>query len=96
MSNSKVTIRLDGEETSFEMERSGRALIDVARSRGLDLPMQCHVGWCLECRCQLVEGQVQMPASIALDRARVAAGEVLACCARPLTDAVVLDFDVLA
>ncbi len=96
MSNSSITIRIDGQESRFEMERSGRALIDVARARGIDLPMQCHVGWCLECRCRLVAGEVHMPSSIALEPARIAAGEVLACCARPLTDEVVLDFDSLA
>jgi ferredoxin len=78
------------------MERNGRALIDVARARGINLPMQCHVGWCLECRCRLLAGAVQMPNSIALDAAQRAAGEVLACCARPVTDDVVLDFDALA
>lgn len=93
MANSRITVRVSGAEHVFEMERTGRVILDVAARRGIELPIQCHVGWCLECRCRLVAGDVDMSPQVALDADQRAAGVILACCARPRSDAVILDFD---
>jgi ring-1,2-phenylacetyl-CoA epoxidase subunit PaaE len=94
MSTSRVTLRLDGREQVFEMERSGRAILDVALARGIPVPLHCHVGWCLRCRCRLVRGEVRMSEQVALPSAERALGFVLVCCSRPLSDEVVLDADL--
>jgi ferredoxin len=93
MANSTIFIRVGGQEHRFDMERKGRVILDVAAARGIELPIQCHVGWCLECRCRLVGGEVQMSSQVALEPADRAAGFVLACCSRPVSDMVRLDFD---
>jgi len=48
---------------------------------------------CCTCRCKLVEGEVTMDKTYALDDDEIAAGFVLSCQATPVTDTVVLDFD---
>lgn len=93
MENSTIVIRVGGQEHRFDMERNGRVILDVAAARGIELPIQCHVGWCLECRCHLVTGKVQMSSQVAMEPADRAAGFVLACCSRPISDVVTLDFD---
>jgi ring-1,2-phenylacetyl-CoA epoxidase subunit PaaE len=96
MANSRIRLLVGGVLHTFDMERHGRVILDVAGARGIELPVQCHVGWCLECRCRLVGGEVQMSNQVALDPADRAAGFVLACCSRPISEEVSLDFDVPA
>jgi len=96
MANSRIRLMAGGVLHTFEMERHGRVILDVAGARGIELPVQCHVGWCLQCRCRLVSGEVQMTQQVALEPADRAAGFVLACCSRPVSEEVLLDFDVPA
>src|SRR5699024_6075845 len=44
----KVTVMLDGEETTFEMDRSQRVL-DAIMDEGLDPPYSCQGGICSSC-----------------------------------------------
>ena len=41
MSNTKVTLILDGEEVSFEMSRD-EVFLDIALSKGIDVPYSCQ------------------------------------------------------
>ena len=46
MSTTKVTLILDGEEASFEMSKD-QVVLDVALSKGIDVPYSCQGGVCL-------------------------------------------------
>ena len=71
----------------------GEAIIDAAIRAGRDLPYSCKGGMCCTCRAKLLEGRVEMAANYSLEPWELAAGYVLTCQARPLTDRVTLDFD---
>lgn len=88
----RVTVILDGLRTEFDMDR-GSNVLDAGRDAGLDLPFACKGGVCATCRCQVVEGEVEMAVNYGLEPSEVAAGHVLSCQARPKTDALVVDFD---
>ena len=87
-----VTARLDGRETTFTMGRSG-TLVDGLLTVRPDAPFSCKGGVCATCRARLLEGEVAMDHTYALEPAEQAQGYVLTCQSHPLTDRVVVDYD---
>jgi ring-1,2-phenylacetyl-CoA epoxidase subunit PaaE len=88
-----VTVNLDGRTTVIEMpSREESILAATLRSRP-DAPFSCTGGVCGTCRARLVEGEVRMDRSYALEPEEVAAGIVLACQSHPVTATVALDYD---
>jgi ring-1,2-phenylacetyl-CoA epoxidase subunit PaaE len=92
---SKVTIRIDGHEADFTIPYNGRAILDIARDSGLDIPYSCKGGVCSTCRAQVVMGAVHMDIQYGLEPDEVDAGHVLTCQAHPRSEKLVLDFDIL-
>jgi ring-1,2-phenylacetyl-CoA epoxidase subunit PaaE len=90
---SKITIRLDGRSSSFELAYDSKSILDAALTAGADLPFACKGGVCCTCRAKLVEGQVAMDVNYALEPEEVEQGFILTCQAHPLTETVVIDFD---
>jgi ring-1,2-phenylacetyl-CoA epoxidase subunit PaaE len=88
----RVTMTLDGRESTFAMSRDGRVL-DAALTVRPELPFACKGGVCSTCRARLVEGEVVMAHNYALEPDELAAGYVLTCQSSPVTDRVVLDYD---
>jgi ring-1,2-phenylacetyl-CoA epoxidase subunit PaaE len=68
-------------------------IIDAAIRAGRNLPYSCRGGMCCTCRARLVEGRVAMDVNYSLQPWEVAAGFVLTCQSRPLTDRLVIDYD---
>jgi len=68
-------------------------IIDAAIRAGRNLPYSCRGGMCCTCRARLVEGRVAMDVNYSLEPWELAAGFVLTCQARPLTDRLVVDYD---
>jgi ring-1,2-phenylacetyl-CoA epoxidase subunit PaaE len=68
-------------------------IIDAAIRAGRNLPYSCRGGMCCTCRARLLEGQVAMDANYSLQPWELAAGFVLTCQSRPLTDRLVVDYD---
>jgi ring-1,2-phenylacetyl-CoA epoxidase subunit PaaE len=91
---STVTIKLDGRSTSFNLSQQGIPVLEAALQQGLDLPYACKGGVCCTCRAKLISGQVAMDVNWALEPEEVAQGFILTCQSHPLTDEVVIDFDV--
>ncbi|NNM96560.1 MAG: 2Fe-2S iron-sulfur cluster binding domain-containing protein [Candidatus Dormibacteraeota bacterium] len=87
-----VTARLDGRETTFAMERSAAIVDGLLRTRG-DAPFSCKGGVCATCRARLVEGEVAMDHTYALEPREREDGFILTCQAHPLSDRVVVDYD---
>jgi ring-1,2-phenylacetyl-CoA epoxidase subunit PaaE len=71
----------------------GEAIIDAALRVGRNLPFSCKGGMCCTCRAKVVEGKVAMAVNYSLEPWEIAAGFVLTCQARPLTEHVVVDYD---
>ena len=68
---------------------AGSTLLAAAEAAGLTLPSSCAQGLCGTCKSTLVSGEVDMRANGGIRPREVAAGRVLLCCSRPLTDLVV-------
>jgi ring-1,2-phenylacetyl-CoA epoxidase subunit PaaE len=91
---SQVTVILDGKETHFELATNGETVLDAATRNGADAPYACKGAVCCTCRAQLVEGEVQMELNYSLTETEVANGFILTCQAHPITEKVVINFDV--
>jgi ring-1,2-phenylacetyl-CoA epoxidase subunit PaaE len=89
---SAVTVVLDGRTTTLTLPRVESILDAAQRVRG-DLPFACKGGVCGTCRAKVTAGEVAMRRNFALEEDEVAAGFVLTCQSRSVTDEVTVDFD---
>ncbi len=62
------------------------SLLDLAEKQGLALPAGCRAGVCGQCRQKLVMGEVAYLSSLEAD---LDDGDVLLCCAVPISDVVI-------
>ncbi|MEI4194777.1 2Fe-2S iron-sulfur cluster-binding protein [Roseovarius sp. E0-M6] len=84
MTTRTVTIaNRDG--TTYEVE-ARRPLLDTLREQGVDLPYGCKYGGCITCAAKLKSGEVDQRRQVALNNRQIAAGYVILCVARPVTD----------
>ena len=90
----EVIIVDGGKEFAFTMTKEYDNILDAALGAGADLPFACKGGVCSTCKCEVKKGEVEMKINYALDEKEVAQNLVLSCQAVPLTDNVVVDFDV--
>jgi ring-1,2-phenylacetyl-CoA epoxidase subunit PaaE len=90
----EVTVIMDGSAVSYTMDKEKESVLDAGLRAGLEMRWSCKGGVCSTCRCKVLEGQVEMDVNYALEDYEVARGFVLSCQSFPLTDKVVLDFDV--
>jgi ring-1,2-phenylacetyl-CoA epoxidase subunit PaaE len=90
----EVTIVDGGKEFVFTMTKEYDNILDAALGAGADLPFACKGGVCSTCKCQVVEGTVEMKINYALEEKEVAQNFVLSCQSVPTTQKVVVDFDV--
>ena len=89
-----VTVIMDGNATSFTMDKDKESLLDAGLRAGLDMRYSCKGGVCSTCRCKVLGGEVEMDVNYALEDYEVARGFVLSCQSFPVTDKVVVDFDI--
>ncbi|MFE6056263.1 1,2-phenylacetyl-CoA epoxidase subunit PaaE [Kitasatospora sp. NPDC056446] len=89
---SEVTIVLDGRGSTLSLP-CDRSILDGAQRSRPDLPFACKGGVCGTCRALVTEGEVEMRRNFALEEKELAAGYVLTCQARPLTERVTVDYD---
>ena len=89
----QITVRMDGTSRSFEMP-AGMTVLEAALDHNLDAPFACKAGVCSTCMCKLVEGEVEMAANHALEDYEVERGYILSCQSFPLTDKIVVDYDL--
>ena len=68
----------------------GQTLLDAALRQGIYIPHACGHGLCGTCKVQKTGGEVTMVHNGGISDDEIAAGMVLACCARPV-GAVALD-----
>lgn len=89
-----VQVTIDGRTTEVKIPEEGVSILDAALAADLDVPYACKGGVCSTCRAKVVQGEVRMDVNYALEDDEVAEGYVLACQCHPLTDNVVVDFDL--
>ncbi len=84
----QVTLQPSGRH--FDVQRD-ETLLAAAIQQGVGLPYGCRDGACGSCKSRLVSGQVVHGThqGKALSEAEQAAGLILTCCAKPLSDCVV-------
>ncbi len=90
----QVTIEPTGEQIEVE---EGQTILQAALRQGVWLPFACGHGTCATCKCQVLEGDVDIGAAspFALMDMEREEGKVLACCAIPQSDLVIeADIDV--
>ena len=92
MSNTKVTLILDGEELSFEMSRD-EVVLDVALSKGIDVPYSCQGGVCLTCMGKIEEGKADMIENQLLSEDEINDGCLLTCQAVPKSETLKINYD---
>jgi ring-1,2-phenylacetyl-CoA epoxidase subunit PaaE len=88
----KVTVRLDGRETTLTLP-ADTPILDAAQRVRADLPFACKGGVCGTCRAKVTAGQVEMRRNYALEEHEVGAGFVLTCQSLPLSAEVTVDYD---
>ncbi|HRD57313.1 MAG TPA: phenylacetate-CoA oxygenase/reductase subunit PaaK [Ferruginibacter sp.] len=91
---SNVTVKLDGRSFDFNLSQNGNSILDAALQQGADLPYACKGGVCCTCRAKLINGQVSMDVNYALEQEEIEQGFILTCQSHPLSEKVVIDFDV--
>ncbi|MGC1631695.1 MAG: ferredoxin--NADP reductase [Gelidibacter sp.] len=88
----KVTIVLDDETTTFDMSQK-QTILEAALDKDLDAPYSCQGGICSSCLARVIEGEVKMRKNSILTDGEIAEGLILTCQAHPLTPNVTIDYD---
>ncbi len=91
---SNVTIREGGKILSFDMVQGSNNILDEALNNNADLPFACKGGVCATCKAKIIEGQVEMPVHYGLEDEEIEQGFVLTCQSIPVSDKLIIDFDV--
>ena len=88
----KITVIVDDEETTFEMSQK-QSVLEAALDEDLDAPYSCQGGICSSCIAKLTEGKVTMRQNNILTDSELAEGLILTCQAHPTTSTIVVDYD---
>jgi ring-1,2-phenylacetyl-CoA epoxidase subunit PaaE len=92
--SSRITVKVDERSFDFNLGFDSDSILDAAMKQGADLPFACKGGVCCTCKARLLEGEVEMEVNYGLEHEEVEQGFILACQARPITEKVVVDFDI--
>ncbi len=89
-----VTVIMDGAQTTVTIPEEGKSILDAALEADLDVPFACKGGVCCTCRAKVIQGEVRMDLNYALEDDEVEQGYVLTCQSHPITEDVIVDFDL--
>ena len=90
--NTKVTVMVDDEETTFIMPQT-KSILEAALAENIDAPYSCQGGICSSCLARLKEGEAKMRQNNILTDSELAEGLILTCQAHPTTSVVYVDYD---
>lgn len=90
--NTKITVLVDDEETTFEMPKK-MSLLEASLKQGVDAPYSCQGGICSSCICRVTVGSAVMKKNQILTESEIAQGLILSCQAYPTSDEIYIDFD---
>jgi len=89
---SQLTVLLDDEETTLEMD-SKTTILTAALKEGLDAPYSCQGGICSSCIAKVTEGNAAMTKNTILSEDEIKDGFILTCQAHPTTQKITIDYD---
>jgi len=89
---SEITILLDDEETTFEID-SKTTILTSALKEGLDAPYSCQGGICSSCIAKVTEGSAVMTKNTILSEEEINDGLILTCQAHPTSQKITIDYD---
>ncbi len=69
-----------------EAGTGSETVLEIADRAGIEIPSACRLGQCGTCRIILVDGQVHQDCTDGLTEEELAAGRILGCQARPVSD----------
>ncbi len=90
--HTKITILVDGEETTFEMSQK-QTILEAALKQGLDVPYSCQGGICSSCLAKIESGNAIMRKNSILTDKEVENGLTLTCQAHPKSSEIFINFD---
>jgi ring-1,2-phenylacetyl-CoA epoxidase subunit PaaE len=90
--HTKITITVDGDETTFEMSQK-QTILDAALKQGIDAPYSCQGGICSSCLARVKAGTAEMKKNSILSESEIEEGLILTCQACPTSAEIVVDFD---
>lgn len=91
----EIEFSLDGQSSTVTTPLdANESVLNAALRVRPDVPFACAGGVCGTCRARLVSGDVRMTENYALEPEELERGYVLTCQSHPLTDRVVVDYDV--
>jgi len=90
----KMSVTLNGRRMQVAFDPNNHSILDNVRAAGLPAPFACKGGVCATCRAKVTAGEVSMKVNYGLSEQEIAEGYVLTCQATPLTEGVVLTYDV--
>lgn len=90
--HSKITILVDGDETSFEMSQK-QTILEAALKQGIDAPYSCQGGICSSCLARITSGTAEMSKNSILTDSEIAEGLILTCQAHPTSESIAIDYD---
>ena len=91
----QVKVIMDDEEFEFELSSKGNFILDAAMDAGADVPFSCKGAVCCTCKAKVIEGSASMDMNYALSDEEVEEGYILSCQARPTSEVLVVDYDVV-
>jgi ring-1,2-phenylacetyl-CoA epoxidase subunit PaaE len=91
----EIEFSLDGQTSTVTTPvDANESVLNAALRVRPDVPFACAGGVCGTCRARLVSGDVRMTENYALEPDELERGYVLTCQSHPLTERVVVDYDV--
>ncbi|HYZ67815.1 MAG TPA: 2Fe-2S iron-sulfur cluster binding domain-containing protein [Mycobacterium sp.] len=84
-------VDIDGQRHQVDWPHQS-TLVDVLLDAGIDVPHSCREGRCGSCVCTVVSGEVDVAPNDVLEPEDLQSGLILACRARPVSDAVRIEF----
>jgi ring-1,2-phenylacetyl-CoA epoxidase subunit PaaE len=88
----KITVMVDDEETTFEMSQK-QTILEAALKQGLDAPYSCQGGICSSCIAKVTNGTAEMRKNSILTDSEIAKGFILTCQAHATSAELYVDYD---
>jgi len=92
--DSGVNVIIDGVTSHYDIKQGDeKTLLDAALEAKIKMPYSCKAGVCATCRCQLIEGEVEMLNNYSLEQWELDKGYILCCQSIPKTKKITIDYD---
>lgn len=93
VSESTVTVLLDGQTTEFNVAVKKKTVLEVLEGAKLDPPYSCRGGVCSSCKAKIISGTAKMRQNFSLTDKEVAEGFILTCQAEITSPRISISFD---